>query len=114
VSLEIFDRAGLLPEGLGEDPLSLEQAEIEVKYEGYIKRQEVQAARLARLEDEPLPPALEYGEIPGLRREVLEQLERARPRTLGQASRISGVTPAAIAVLQVYLRARHGRNEELA
>ncbi len=108
VGLELLGRAGLLPAELP-GPLGLEQVEIAVKYEGYVRRQQEAAARLARLEDQPLPEELELDAIPGLRAEVREKLARARPRTLGQASRLSGVTPAAIALLEVHLRARRGR-----
>ncbi|WP_020678232.1 tRNA uridine-5-carboxymethylaminomethyl(34) synthesis enzyme MnmG [Geopsychrobacter electrodiphilus] len=82
----------------------LEQLEIAVKYEGYIARQYEQVARMGSLEGEGLPPELEYSSIRGLSQEVKERLSEVRPETLGQASRIQGVTPAAIAVLSVYLK----------
>ncbi len=85
-----------------------EGVEVEVKYEGYLKRQEEQAARLRQIEDRPLPPDLDYASLPGLSREVVEKLERIRPRTFGQAGRISGMTPAALAVLAVHVRRRSG------
>ncbi|GIX45808.1 MAG: tRNA uridine 5-carboxymethylaminomethyl modification enzyme MnmG [Candidatus Tectimicrobiota bacterium] len=85
-----------------------EQVEIQLKYEGYIRRQLEQVRRLEQLESLALPADLDYGQIPGLSHEVREKLSRLRPATLGQASRISGVTPAAIAVLTVYLRRARG------
>jgi tRNA uridine 5-carboxymethylaminomethyl modification enzyme len=106
VDLAILREAALVPAGLCDDPVGIEQIEITVKYEGYVRRQREEAARLRRLEDLRLPERLELGAISGLRAEVREKLEHARPRTLGQASRISGVTPAALALLEIHLRAR--------
>lgn len=76
----------------------------QVKYEGYIKRQKEQVERFKKLENIALPENINYAELPGLSHEVVEKLGRVRPRSLGQASRISGVTPAAISVLQVCLK----------
>jgi tRNA uridine 5-carboxymethylaminomethyl modification enzyme len=106
VSLALLARAGLLPEELTADPLVLEHVELNLKYAGYIRRQEQEAARLRHLERQELPAALDYARVSGLRREVREKLERARPATLGQASRISGVTPVALVLLQIHLRGR--------
>ncbi|MFH7321096.1 tRNA uridine-5-carboxymethylaminomethyl(34) synthesis enzyme MnmG [Desulfurivibrio sp. D14AmB] len=86
------------------------EVELEIKYEGYIARQQEQVARFRKLESILLPPELVYAGMPGLSREVVEKLERVRPRTLGQAARISGITPAAIAILQVQLRSRDRNN----
>ncbi len=80
------------------------EVQLEVKYEGYIKRQMEQVARFKKLEEVPLPLEMTYTGIPGLSNEVVEKLNSINPRSLGQASRISGVTPAAISVLQVYLK----------
>jgi tRNA uridine 5-carboxymethylaminomethyl modification enzyme len=82
----------------------IEQLEIEAKYAGYIGRQRAEVERAKSYEELPLPPDLDYGGIPALGFEVRQRLELARPATLGQASRISGVTPAAIALLLVHLR----------
>ena len=106
VDLELLRRAALLPDDLPERALWMEQVEVEVKYKGYIQRQQVQAERLVRMEEQPLPTDFDYRKLSGLRGEIVEKLERVRPRTLGQASRISGVTPAAVALLQVHLLAR--------
>ena len=86
----------------------IEEIELQVKYAGYIARQEEQVARFKKMERIELPEDFAYRGLPGLSAEVVEKLEAIRPRTLGQAARISGITPAAIAVLQVHLK-RLGR-----
>lgn len=83
----------------------LTTVETEIKYEGYIRQQERQIRRLEQGANRRIPPGFSFRNIPGLSREVQEKLERVRPQTLAQASRIPGVTPAAIAVLDVYLAA---------
>ncbi|MCQ2463373.1 MAG: tRNA uridine-5-carboxymethylaminomethyl(34) synthesis enzyme MnmG, partial [Clostridia bacterium] len=80
-----------------------EQVEVEIKYEGYIARQMAQAAELRRLEVRPLDPNMDYMEIIGLRSEAQEKLNKVKPVNVGQASRISGVSPADISVLLIYL-----------
>lgn len=77
--------------------------ETEIKYEGYLSQQERQVERLRSSEDRRIPDGTEFARIPGISREVAEKLAHVRPGTLGQASRIPGVTPAAVAVLDVYL-----------
>lgn len=77
--------------------------ETEVKYAGYMEQQDKQVQRLRDSEARHLPAGLDYTAIPGLSREVRDKLHRVRPETLGQAARIPGVTPAAMAVLDVYL-----------
>jgi len=81
---------------------TLTSVETEIKYAGYMAHQEREVRRLEQAEHREIPPHLCFRSIPGLSREVCEKLERVRPRTLGQASRIPGVTPAAIAILAVY------------
>jgi len=81
-----------------------EQVEIEIKYEGYIKRQEEFVGRFNALDKYFIPQEIDYHSFSGLSKEVKEKLERIRPYSLGQASRISGITPAAISVLLVYLK----------
>ena len=83
-----------------------EQVEISVKYEGYIRRQEKQVEELRQLEKHRLPPDMEYSHIQGLRLEAREKLAAVRPLDLGQASRISGVSPADIAALMIWLHTR--------
>jgi len=80
------------------------EAEIRVKYEGYLAREAELAERTVRLEAVALPGDLDYTAVAGLSREVVEKLTRIRPMTLGQAGRISGVTPAALACLEIQLR----------
>jgi len=97
--------AGWVREMLGEEPLRgvLTTVETEIKYSGYIAQQERQMERMRGAGGRPIPPGFGFAGIPGLSREVQAKLERVRPGTLAQAARIPGVTPAAIAVLDVYL-----------
>ena len=83
-----------------------EQVEIRLKYDGYIKRQLRQVEDFARMEAKKLPPDLDYAAITGLRLEAREKLEKIRPENFGQASRISGVSPADISVLMVYMETK--------
>ena len=88
-------------------PLSVrEQVEINLKYEGYLKRQESQIRQFKKLEGKKLPEDFDYESIKGLRREAMQKLNQLRPVNIGQASRISGVSPADISVLLVYLEQR--------
>ncbi len=82
----------------------IQQIEIQQKYNGYIKRQEAEIARLRRYEEMILPEIIDYKQVMGLSNEVLQKLSEHRPTTVGQASRISGITPAAISLLLVYLK----------
>ena len=82
------------------------QAEVEVKYAGYIDRQMEMVKRFRKVENVRLPEDLNYLDIRGLSREVCEKLTKIKPKSLGQASRISGITPAALSLLSVYLRKR--------
>ena len=86
-----------------------EQAEIRLKYAGYIQRQLRQVAEFTRLEERLLPPDLDYRQVSCLRLEARQKLSDIRPASLGQASRISGVSPADIATLMVYLESREGQ-----
>jgi tRNA uridine 5-carboxymethylaminomethyl modification enzyme len=92
-------------EQLGEAPVGgvVTTVETETKYEGYIQQQERQIIRLRDSDRRRIPSEFQFAGIPGLSREIQEKLERVRPETLGQAGRIPGITPAAIAVLDVYL-----------
>jgi tRNA uridine 5-carboxymethylaminomethyl modification enzyme len=87
-----------------EDPIVAEQVEIQAKYEGYIARQREDVARHQAQESATLPASLDYAEVRGLSVEVRQALARQRPQTIGQAARISGVTPAAISLLLVHLK----------
>jgi len=91
-------------------PLAVrEQAEIQIKYQGYIERQLQQIERSSRLESTRIPVDFDYRALPGLSAEVREKLIRFRPDTIGQASRIQGVTPAAISILAVAIKAGKAR-----
>ncbi|MBM3223878.1 MAG: tRNA uridine-5-carboxymethylaminomethyl(34) synthesis enzyme MnmG [Candidatus Tectomicrobia bacterium] len=98
---------------LGEEPTLppavIEQVEIHLKYEGYIRRQLEQVARVEQLESMALPASWDYWQIPGLSHEIREKLTQIQPVTLGQAARISGVTPAAVAILMVYFQKHRGQ-----
>jgi tRNA uridine 5-carboxymethylaminomethyl modification enzyme len=83
-----------------------EQVEIQVKYEGYIQRQLQQVERFSSLEQKSLPDDMDYDAVTGLGSEVKQKLNQVRPVSLGQALRISGVTPAAISLLMVALEKR--------
>lgn len=85
-----------------------EQVEITARYDGYIQKQAQQVARFAALEERELPTDVDYNTIKGLRLEARQKLNAQRPRSIGQAGRISGVSPADVAVLLVYLKAKEG------
>ncbi len=86
----------------------LNQVEIEIKYEGYIKRQLRQVAEMRRLEKKKIPENFSYDEVSGLRLEAIEKLKKIKPESLGQASRISGVSPADVSVLMIWLSRKQG------
>ena len=96
-------------DGIGpgiDHPQASEQIEIQVKYAGYIDRQQDEIDKQLRHEETLLPLTLDYNEVPGLSKEVIIKLNDTKPQTVGQASRISGVTPAAISILLVHLKKR--------
>ena len=92
------------PELRGATREAVEQAELAIKYEGYIRRQEEEAKKLKKHEEMRFPPAFPFETVPGLSAEVRDKLVRVRPDSIGQAQRIPGVTPAAVALLLVMLR----------
>ncbi len=81
-----------------------DQIEIETKYQGYIRRQEEEVKKFKKWENMLLPPDLDYAQVPGLSKEIVEKLTRLRPESLGRASRVSGVTPAALTAIRIYLK----------
>jgi tRNA uridine 5-carboxymethylaminomethyl modification enzyme len=85
------------------DDLDLSSLETAVKYEGYLKQEASRAARLRKAERRAIPSSFPFHQVPGLSREVVQRLSQIAPETLGQASRIPGMTPAAVAVLNAYL-----------
>ncbi|MGE7993948.1 tRNA uridine-5-carboxymethylaminomethyl(34) synthesis enzyme MnmG [Pseudomonas sp. NPDC089554] len=109
-----IDYAGLIEAtgGADIDPQVAEQVEIKTKYAGYIDRQQDEIARLRASEDTRLPVDIDYASISGLSKEIQGKLGQTRPETLGQASRIPGVTPAAISLLLIHLKKR-GAGREL-
>ena len=101
--LSYADLASFDPNRPALPPDAAEQVEITVKYEGYIRRQQKQVEEFRQMENRALPPDLDYSSMQGLRLEAREKLAAVRPRSLGQASRISGVSPADVAALALFL-----------
>ncbi|RAW08610.1 tRNA uridine-5-carboxymethylaminomethyl(34) synthesis enzyme MnmG [Halomonas elongata] len=99
------DVAGLVGEPVDNDQVA-EQVQIQAKYQGYIDRQQDEIDKLKRHEATPLPDDLDYDQVDGLSNEIRQKLVEARPETLAQASRISGVTPAAVSILLIHLKKR--------
>ncbi len=89
-----------------------EQVEIQIKYEGYIKKQQAQVERFERLEEKKLPLEMDYGLVKGISAEAREKLGSVMPQSIGQAARIAGVTPADISVLLIYLEQKRRRNKQ--
>ena len=103
-----------LPGGLRADlnPEELRSVETEIKYEGYLRQQRADIEKIRRASAKALPADLEYANIAGLSREIVEKLSRIRPVTIGQASRIPGVTPAALAIIHVQLEVDRRKREK--
>ena len=101
------DLAPLDPDRPDLAPAVTTTVQTEIKYDGYIKREIAEAERFSKLESKPLPPDLDYCTVWGLRLEAAEKLNRIKPLNVGQASRISGVNPADISVLLIFLSSRH-------
>jgi tRNA uridine 5-carboxymethylaminomethyl modification enzyme len=97
----LIEYGGVASEVLGVDPVIRAQLEIETKYEGYIRRQEQEIAKIRRHEGITLPDTMQYQDVPGLSRELQEKLEAIRPHSLARAARIPGMTPAALSLLLV-------------
>ena len=91
-----------------EDIVSLETS---IKYEGYLKQQEREVEKLRKAEAKRIPAELDYGNMPGLSREIVEKLTRIRPQSIAQASRIPGITPASISILLFHLEMHHNRRQ---
>jgi len=89
-----------------DDPAVAEQVEIQLKYSGYIARQQAEVERQGHQEHQSIPDDLDYAEVRGLSFEARQRLAQHRPQTVGQASRIQGITPAAISLLLVHLKRR--------
>ena len=106
VSLSQLIEDRQLPLTIADPLLDVSSLETEYRYEGYLRRQEQLVSRLSRQEQRLIPDTFDYSRIPGLSREVVERLSAVRPESLGQASRVSGVTPAAVAVIAAHLSGR--------
>ena len=104
--------AALNPELNSADAGAMEQAEIAVKYEGYLTRQQQQIDQFRRAEEALLPEDTDFMSISGLRIEARQKLQRQRPRSLGQASRMMGVSPGDVQVLMVYIEKRKHEQRE--
>jgi len=106
-NISLVELAKLKPEFMNEltqfDSETIESAEIELKYEGYIKKEQELVDKMSRLENVKLPESFDYHSIPALSNEAKTKLKRIKPSSIGQASRISGVSPADISILLVYL-----------
>jgi len=102
VNWEILKRLNSDLEGLVDE--AREEIEIMVKYQGYIEREMREIERFRKIEKERIPEEMDYDKIPGLSNEVREKLKKVKPVSIGQASRISGITPASISILQIYLK----------
>jgi tRNA uridine 5-carboxymethylaminomethyl modification enzyme len=103
----------LIKMGGVESTLNLDEAaelETEIKYEGYVRRQVETVERLSRLEDATIPELVDFKGVMGLSTEVSERLSAVRPRSLGQAARMPGITPAAISILAIHIKSRRDRN----
>jgi len=102
-------RTGQLPLEIEDPLLDVASVETEFRYEGYLRRQAEAVERLKRQEERAIPATFRFEGIAGLSREMVERLSAIRPSTLGQASRIPGVTPAAVALLAAHVAGRLGR-----
>ena len=105
--LTYHDLAPLDPDRPDLSPAVQTTVQTEIKYDGYIRREIAEAERFSKLESKPLPPDLDYCTVRGLRLEAAEKLNRIKPLNVGQASRISGVNPADISVLLIFLSSQH-------
>jgi len=101
-----------IPEVSSIQPRIAERVEIEIKYGGYIERQRQEVGRFAKMESMVIPQDFDYGGLNGFKREAIEKLQKFRPASLGQASRVSGVSSGDLAVLMVHLRRHHARNPD--
>jgi tRNA uridine 5-carboxymethylaminomethyl modification enzyme len=107
--LHYDDVADLVSESPITDNATREQVEIQIKYAGYIARQQDEIDRLHQQEATPIPVDLDYSSVAGLSNEICQKLADAKPTSIARASRISGVTPAALSLLLVHLKKRHQR-----
>ena len=109
-----YQDIGMLKGEAVADPQVAEQVQISAKYEGYISRQLEEIEQSRRYENTKLPRDVDYSKVGGLSNEILQKLNQLQPETLGSASRIQGVTPAAISQLLVYLKKHHSIHKQSA
>lgn len=109
LSYELIEEIDVEREALSKE--ISEQVNINIKYEGYIRRQEIQVKQFKKMENKKIPADLDYAKVYSLRKEAVQKLEAVKPLSIGQASRISGVSPADITVLLVYLEANKNHKE---
>src|SRR5690606_20341680 len=103
--MSLKDEEGITVAGIGlEDPIAAEQVEVQIKYAGYVAKQQEDVQRQAAQELQAIPDDIDYDAITSLSIEVRQRLKASRPTTVGQASRISGVTPAAVSLLLIHLK----------
>jgi len=117
LSPDFFCRGSSLPSGVSlssEVRNELKSVETEIKYEGYLLQQQRAMERLKKSEQHAIPEWFDYTSVSGLSREMQEKLTKVRPRTIGQASRIPGVTPAAVSLVSVYIQIQCRRREQAA
>jgi tRNA uridine 5-carboxymethylaminomethyl modification enzyme len=95
------------------DTEAIQQVEIAIKYAGYVDRQKIEVARTKNLEDKIIPNSFDFSTVPSLRLEARQKLDKIRPRTIGQAGRISGVSPADISILLVWLKRGTRKSPEI-
>jgi len=95
-------------------PEELKGVETSIKYEGYLRQQDLEIERMRKASERRIPPQFEYRTIPGLSREVVEKLSRVRPSNIGQASRIPGITPAALSIIHIYLELQTREKQQTA
>jgi tRNA uridine 5-carboxymethylaminomethyl modification enzyme len=108
--LDVLLQLGLIPSGLVADVLR--EVETRLRYAAYVTRQESEVVRLRKLENREIPADVDYTCVNGLRSESRERLQKVRPRTVGQAGRVAGVTPADVSMLLVHLE--RGRRQAAA
>ena len=105
VAISDYVTLGIIPQ---QDPVIMEQLEIQSKYEGYINKQQEQVVRFEKLENKAIPVNTDYSEVSSLSSEAIQKLKQFKPESIGQASRIAGVTPADINVLLIFLKRKEG------
>lgn len=103
INYNILTKLPSIPAGINDSKI-IKNLEVTIKYAGYLARQETEIAKLYKYENLIIPPKFKYREIPGLSNEAVEKLDKIQPNTLAQASRIPGITPAAVSILLVYLK----------